>query len=102
MYPPCSKIPKCGQTKHDPQEQSLRNAHFRPLSIPIFYEKFSCMQDLRNVLQFASGSCYKLRTPTITTKCCNPCNQIRRYMKSAATLYTKCTSYNKMPHVCVA
>ena len=70
-----------------------------PLSIPTFQNNF-VLQDLKNVLQFASESCYKLRRPsTIITKCCNPCYKMRSFhlLQNAATLITKCATYYKMP-----
>ena len=69
-----------------------------PFSIPTFQNNF-VLQDLRNVLQFASESCYKLRRPTIIRKCCNPCYKMHNFhlLQNAATPITKCATYYKMP-----
>ena len=69
-----------------------------PLSTSIFQNKI-VLQDLGTVLQFASGSCYKLRRLTIITKCCSPRYKMRSFhlLQNAATLITKCASYYKMP-----
>ena len=68
-----------------------------PLSTSIFQNKI-VLRDLRTVLQFASGNCYKLRRPTIITKCCSPCYKMRSFhlLQNAATLITKFASYYKM------
>ena len=52
----------------------------------------------RNILQFASGCCYKLRRPTIITKCCNPCYKMRSFhLLQNVQLITKCRNpYYKM------
>ena len=56
-----------------------------------------------NILQFASGCCYKLRRPTIITKCCNPCYKMRSFhlLQNEATLITKFASYYKMPQLLI-
>ena len=67
------------------------------------------LQGLRNVLQFAPGSCYKLLIPTIITKCCNPCRKLKSIpsiyyeqkhmllLRNNVTLITKCVSCYKTP-----
>ena len=68
-----------------------------PLSIPIFQNNF-VLQDFRNVLQFASGSCCKLRRPTIVTKGCSPCYKMCSFhLLQNAQVITKCHNpYYKM------
>ena len=96
------EMPKCGQKIMISKSKGWEILS-GPLSIATFQNNF-VLQDWRNVLQFASESCYKLRRPTVITKCCNPCYKMRSFhlLQNAATLLqnaqliTKCATYYKM------